>query len=774
MNGSIIKSNELPLLPLRDIVLFPHMVIPLFVGRPMSIAALENATLNNRLILLSAQKDPDKEDPTPETIYEVGCVAEILQLLKLPDKTIKALVEGLGRAKIKRYLEGEDFFKVEVEEVEETWNENTETEAIMRSVTSQFEDYVRLNRRLPPETIQATANIEAPGRLADIVATHLVLKLPERQSILETIHPIKRLEKLSGILAKEIEVLEIEKNIQIKVRKQMEKSQKEYYLTEQMKAIQEELGRKDEMSVEVEELKKQIKEAKMSKEAEEKAEKELSRLEKMPPMAAEATVIRNYIDWLVCLPWHKKSRDKLNIKTAEETLEKNHYGLSKVKERILEHLAVRKLVRQMKGPILCFVGPPGTGKTSVGKSIATALGREFVRVSLGGVRDEAEIRGHRMTYVAALPGRIIQSMKKVKTRNPLFLLDEIDKMSTDFRGDPSAALLEVLDPEQNINFSDHYLEVPFDLSEVMFITTANILYTIPSPLRDRMEILEFPSYTEEEKLHIAKKFLMDKNLKKHGLAKENISFSDSALLLIIQRYTREAGVRNLDREIANICRKIAKEIVEKKKKDKVTAKNIHCYLGPPKYKLGETFKENKIGVATGLAWTEAGGAVLTVETIIMHGKGSLTLTGQLGDVMKESAQAALSYARSRANLLGLDPNFYKKVDVHIHVPEGAIPKDGPSAGVTMTSSLVSALTQKPLNRSVAMTGEITLRGEVLPVGGIKEKILAAHRFGVKEVIIPHENEKDLIEIPKNVRAKIKIHLIKEMDEVLKLALVQGE
>ena len=774
MNGSIIKSNELPLLPLRDIVLFPHMVIPLFVGRPMSIAALENATLNNRLILLSAQKDPDKEDPTPETIYEVGCVAEILQLLKLPDKTIKALVEGLGRAKIKRYLEGEDFFKVEVEEVEETWNENTETEAIMRSVTSQFEDYVRLNRRLPPETIQATANIEAPGRLADIVATHLVLKLPERQSILETIHPIKRLEKLSGILAKEIEVLEIEKNIQIKVRKQMEKSQKEYYLTEQMKAIQEELGRKDEMSVEVEELKKQIKEAKMSKEAEEKAEKELSRLEKMPPMAAEATVIRNYIDWLVCLPWHKKSRDKLNIKTAEETLEKNHYGLSKVKERILEHLAVRKLVRQMKGPILCFVGPPGTGKTSVGKSIATALGREFVRVSLGGVRDEAEIRGHRMTYVAALPGRIIQSMKKVKTRNPLFLLDEIDKMSTDFRGDPSAALLEVLDPEQNINFSDHYLEVPFDLSEVMFITTANILYTIPSPLRDRMEILEFPSYTEEEKLHIAKKFLMDKNLKKHGLAKENISFSDSALLLIIQRYTREAGVRNLDREIANICRKIAKEIVEKKKKDKVTAKNIHCYLGPPKYKLGETFKENKIGVATGLAWTEAGGAVLTVETIIMHGKGSLTLTGQLGEVMKESAQAALSYVRSRANLLGLDPNFYKKVDVHIHVPEGAIPKDGPSAGVTMTSSLVSALTQKPLNRSVAMTGEITLRGEVLPVGGIKEKILAAHRFGVKEVIIPHENEKDLIEIPKNVRAKIKIHLIKEMDEVLKLALVQGE
>ncbi|MBU1615247.1 endopeptidase La [bacterium] len=772
MNGSIIKSNELPLLPLRDIVLFPHMVIPLFVGRPMSIAALENATLNNRLILLSAQKDPDKEDPTPETIYEVGCVAEILQLLKLPDKTIKALVEGLGRAKIKRYLEGEDFFKVEVEEVEETWNENTETEAIMRSVTSQFEDYVRLNRRLPPETIQATANIEAPGRLADIVATHLVLKLPERQSILETIHPIKRLEKLSVILAKEIEVLEIEKNIQIKVRKQMEKSQKEYYLTEQMKAIQEELGRKDEMSVEVEELKKQIKEAKMSKEAEEKAEKELSRLEKMPPMAAEATVIRNYIDWLVCLPWHKKSRDKLNIKTAEETLEKNHYGLSKVKERILEHLAVRKLVRQMKGPILCFVGPPGTGKTSVGKSIATALGREFVRVSLGGVRDEAEIRGHRMTYVAALPGRIIQSMKKVKTRNPLFLLDEIDKMSTDFRGDPSAALLEVLDPEQNINFSDHYLEVPFDLSEVMFITTANILYTVPSPLRDRMEILEFPSYTEEEKLHIAKKFLMDKNLKKHGLAKENISFSDSALLLIIQRYTREAGVRNLDREIANICRKIAKEIVEKKKKDKVTAKNIHCYLGPPKYKLGETFKENKIGVATGLAWTEAGGAVLTVETIIMHGKGSLTLTGQLGDVMKESAQAALSYVRSRANLLGLDPNFYKKVDVHIHVPEGAIPKDGPSAGVTMTSSLVSALTQKPLNRSVAMTGEITLRGEVLPVGGIKEKILAAHRFGVKEVIIPHENEKDLIEIPKNVRAKIKIHLIKEMDEVLKLALVQ--
>lgn len=771
MSELIIKGNELPLLPLRDIVLFPHMVIPLFVGRPMSIGALENATLNNRLILLSAQKDPEKEDPTPETIYEVGCVAEILQLLKLPDKTIKALVEGIGRAKIRRYLKGEDFFRVEIEEISETWNEGPQTEAIMRSVTAQFEDYVRLNRRLPPETIQATTNIDTPGRLADVVATNLVLKLPQRQSILETIAPVERLEKLSGILAKEIEVLEIEKNIQVKVRKQMEKSQKEYYLTEQLKAIQDELGRKDEMSAEIEELKKQIKEAKMSKEAEEKAAKELSRLERMPAMAAEATVIRNYIDWLICLPWHKKSRDRLNIDQAKKTLEKNHYGLNKVKERILEHLAVRKLIRQMKGPILCFVGPPGTGKTSVGKSIASALGRDFVRVSLGGVRDEAEIRGHRMTYVAALPGRIIQSMKKVKTRNPLFLLDEIDKMSTDFRGDPSAALLEVLDPEQNFNFSDHYLEVPFDLSEVMFITTANTLYPVPPPLKDRMEILEFPSYTEEEKLHIAKKFLIAKNLKKHGLLKKNISFSDSALLLIIQRYTREAGVRNLDREIANICRKMAKEIVEKKKKDKITAKNIHCYLGPPRYKLGETFKENKIGVATGLAWTEAGGDVLTVETMIMHGKGSLTLTGQLGEVMKESAKAALSYVRSRAHLLELDPNFYKKVDIHIHVPEGAIPKDGPSAGVTMTSSLVSALTQKPINRSVAMTGEITLRGEVLPVGGIKEKILAAHRFGVKEVIIPHENEKDLIEIPKNVKGKIKIHLIKELDEVLKLALV---
>lgn len=771
MSKSIIKNNEIPLLPLRDIVIFPHMVIPLFVGRPMSIRALENATLNNRLILLSAQKDPEKDDPTPETIYEVGCVAEILQLLKIPDKTIKALVEGLGRAKIQRYLEGEDFFKVRAEEIREVWDKVPETEAIMRSVTSQFEDYVRLNRRLPPETIQATVNIEAPGRLADVVAAHLVLKLPERQSILETIHPVKRLEKLSGILAREIEVLEIEKKIQVRVRKQMEESQKEYYLTEQLKAIQDELGRKDEIGREIEELKKQIKGARMSKEAEEKAAKELSRLERMPPMATEATVIRNYIDWLLCLPWHKRSRDRLNIDLANKTLEKNHYGLNKVKERILEHLAVRKLVRQMKGPILCFVGPPGTGKTSVAKSIASALGREFVRVSLGGVRDEAEIRGHRMTYVAALPGRIIQSMKKVKTKNPLFLLDEIDKMSTDFRGDPSAALLEVLDPEQNVNFSDHYLEVPFDLSQVMFITTANILYTIPHPLRDRMEVLEFPSYTEEEKLHIAKNFLIAKNLGKHGLARKNISFSESALLLIIQRYTREAGVRNLDRELANICRKVAKEIVEKKKRGKITAKNVHCYLGPPKYKLGETFKENKIGVATGLAWTEAGGDVLTVETMIMHGKGSLTLTGQLGEVMKESAKAALSYVRSRAHLLGLDTNFYNKVDIHIHVPEGAIPKDGPSAGVTITSSLASALTQRPINRGVAMTGEVTLRGEVLPVGGIKEKILAAHRFGVKEVIIPFENEKDLIEIPKNVNGKIKVHLIKNVDEVLKLALV---
>ncbi len=762
--------NELPLLPLRDLVVFPFMVVPLIVGRERSIAALESATYSNRLIVLATQKKVETEEPKSDDLYPLGVVAEILQLLKLPDGTVKALVEGLRRAKIEKFIPDKPYL-YQISAVDEKWEHTQEIEALMRTCISQFDQYVKLTKRLPPEAVSVVTNLEEPGRLADVIAAHMNLKVKQNQEILSTIDPRHRLERLIQILYGEVEVLQIESRIHGEVRKQMEKAHREYYLTEQIHAIQRELGKKGDRLSEIEELRKKIKQAKMSKEAEEKALRELERLERMPPMSSETAVVRNYLDWMISLPWNKKTKDKLDIDQAQKILQKNHYGLTKTKERVLEYLAVRKLTKQMKGSILCFVGPPGTGKTSVAKSIADALGRSFIRLSLGGVRDEAEIRGHRMTYVAALPGRIIQSMRKAKSKNPVFLLDEVDKMSVDFRGDPSAALLEVLDPEQNSTFSDHYLEVPFDLSDVMFITTANVLYSIPPPLQDRMEILEFPSYTEDEKSVIAHRFLIPKQLKAHGLKTSNLNFSDEVIELIIQKYTREAGVRNLDREIAAVCRKIAKEVAKEGcgKKVKITCQNLYRYLGPPKFKIGGAEKELKSGVVNGLAWTEVGGSLLIAEAMIMPGKGELIMTGKLGEVMKESGRAALSYTRTRAKDLGLDPNFYKKLDFHIHVPEGAVPKDGPSAGITMTTALISALIDKPVANDLAMTGELTLRGRVLPVGGIKEKILAGHRMGIKRVIIPKENERDLDELAPKIRRRLKVELVDSMDEVLNLA-----
>lgn len=764
--------EEIPLLPLRDIVVFPYMVVPLFVGRSRSILALENAILGDRLILLCTQKRASINDPLEDDIYRFGTVAEILQLLKLPDGTTKVLVEGVSRAKIIEYLECSNYLRVRIEEAKEECTVTTKTEALMRMTIGEFEKYVKLNPYFPPETMSVVNNVSDPERIADIISAHLNLTVVNKQNILEIVDPEERIKKISSLLNSEIEILEIEKKIQGQVRKQMEKAQKEYYLHERMRAIQKELGRQDDQVNEIEEIKKQIKKAKMPKEAEEKALKELARLEKMPFMSSESAVIRNYLSWITSLPWSKQTKDKINIPEAEKILENEHHGLKKAKERIIEYLAVQKLVKKMKGQILCFVGPPGTGKTSVAKSIAKAMGKKFVRLSLGGVRDEAEIRGHRMTYVAALPGRIIQSMKKAGSKNPVFLLDEVDKMSTDFRGDPSAALLEVLDPEQNNSFSDHYLEVPFDLSDVMFITTANVLYSIPIPLQDRMEVLEFPSYTEEEKRKIAELFLIPKQTKVHGLKKTNIEISYEVLTAIIRKYTREAGVRNLEREIATLCRKVAKKMVSnnKEKSYNITEKDLIKYLGPPKFKREVTEEEDKVGVVTGLAWTQTGGDILTVETTLMSGKGNLILTGKLGDVMKESAQAALSYTRSKAKKFGIDVNFYKKSDIHIHVPEGAIPKDGPSAGITMVVALISMLTNKVVNRRIAMTGEITLRGRVLIIGGIKEKILAAYRTNLQGVIIPKDNEKDLVDVPKEVLDKLKIFLVEDVEEVLKIVL----
>jgi ATP-dependent Lon protease len=762
--------EKLPLLPVRDLVIFPQMIVPLLVGREKSVKSIEEAMLHNHFILLAAQKEAKIDEPEEKDIYQVGTAGEVLQWLKQPDGTAKVLVEGFFRVRIKKYLSKEPFFYVKTERLEEKIEKTPEVEALMRSVAYQFEKYIKLNKRILSETLVSTANIEEPGRLADTIATHLILKINDKQTILEAANPRQRLEKLSQILNRELEILEIESKIEGRVRDQIGKVQKEYYLTEQLKAIQKELGKEE--GAEIKELTKKIKEAKMPAEAEEKSLKELSRLAKMPSYSPEGTVVRNYLDWFISLPWSKKTRDNLDISRAQKILDEDHHGLEKVKTRILEYLAVRKLVQKMKGPILCFVGPPGTGKTSVAKSIARSLGRKFVRMSLGGVRDEAEIRGHRRTYIGALPGRIIQSLRKAKSGNPVFLLDEVDKMSMDFRGDPSAALLEVLDPEQNNTFNDHYLEVDFDLSNVMFITTANIQPAIPVPLQDRMEVISFPGYIEEEKAKIARKFLIPKQLKAHGLKEAKLSFSEQALREIIHKHTREAGVRNLEREIANICRKVAKKIVEEKRREKtkVTARNIPSYLGPPKFRHGKAEEKNEIGVATGLAWTEAGGDILSTEVIIVKGKGNLTLTGKLGEVMKESAQAALSYTRSRAKKLKLEEDFYKKIDVHIHVPEGAIPKDGPSAGITMATSLVSTLTKRPVRKDVAMTGEITLRGKVLPIGGLKEKVLAARRAGIGTVILPKENEKDLQEIPPRVKHKLKFILVENMDEVLKIAL----
>ena len=765
-------GNSLPLLPLRDLVVFPRMVVPLLVGRQRSIRALEEADKKDKAILLCAQKAVKVEEPNPDDIYHVGTVAQIIQSLKLPDGSYKLLVEGLYRVRIKRFLPNKEFLRVEVEYISTDVERTVEIEALMRSLINQFEEYAKLNPRVPTDAFATIANIDNPDQIADTVASYLTLRVSERQSILEIVNPVDRIKRLTEVLNSEIGILQVEKKIASSVRKQIEKAQKEYFLQEQLKAIEKELGQKDEHKSEIDELKDKIKQARMTKEAQEVALRELEKLARMYPSSPEATVSRNYIDWLIALPWSVKTEDKLDIKNAERILNEDHYGLGKPKERILEYLAVRKLVKSMKGQILCFVGPPGVGKTSLAKSIARALGRHFVRVSLGGVRDEAEIRGHRRTYIGSLPGRIIQSIRKAKSKNPVFLMDEVDKMAMDFRGDPAAALLEVLDPEQNSTFSDHYLEVEFDLSDVMFITTANFQDNIPLPLQDRMEIIKLPGYTEYEKLKIACGFLIPKQIKANGLKDERISFSDEAILKIIRRYTREAGVRNLEREIARACRRIAKEVVEKGKdfKLRLTAANIQRYLGPLQFNEPKIEEENEIGVATGLAWTEAGGDIIAIESTLMKGKGKLTLTGKLGEVMQESAQAALSFIRSRAAELGINDDFYKKVDIHIHVPEGAIPKDGPSAGIAIATALISSLTKSPVKKDVAMTGEITLRGKVLPIGGLKSKILAAHRVGIKTVIIPKENEKDLTEIPKNILREIKIVMVENMDKVLDIAL----
>ena len=772
--GSECSSEAtVPFIPLRDIIIFPHMVVPLFVGRPKSIKAMEKAMNNNKSILLAAQKNAKIEDPAPKDIYNVGTLGTILQLLRLPDGTVKALVEGKKRARVREFISTEESFVVAIEEIDEVPEENLETEALMRGVSKAFETYVKLNKSVPPEMIMSVSSIDNASRLTDTIAAQLTVKLEEKQALLEIISPTQRLERLYAMMEGEIDKLEVEQKIRRRVKKQMEGAQKDYYLNEQMKAIQKELGERDEFKAEFNELEKKLKNKKMPKEAAQKAGKELKKLKLMPPMSAESTVVRNYIDWMLSLPWHYTTEEKKDIDRAEEILDEDHYGLKKVKERILEYLAVKCFVDEIKGPILCLVGPPGVGKTSLAKSVARAMGRKFVRVSLGGVRDEAEIRGHRRTYIGSMPGKVIQSLKKAGSSNPVFLLDEVDKMSTDFRGDPASALLEVLDPEQNNTFDDHYLDCEYDLSKVMFITTANSLNGIPYPLLDRMELLRIPGYTELEKLHIAKQFLLPKQLKAHGMTAEKLEIPESTIRAIIRYHTREAGVRNLEREIAKVCRKAVREFLKSGEKGriKVTSRGLTKYLGVTKYRYGAIEEKDEVGVATGLAWTEMGGELLATEVIIMPGKGGLTITGKLGDVMQESARAALSYIRSRSEQLGLDKDFYRKIDIHIHIPEGAIPKDGPSAGITMATAIASALMKVPVRRNVAMTGEITLRGKVLPIGGLKEKLLAAHRGNLPTVIIPKENEKDLKDIPTKVLKKLKIVPVEQMDDVLKRALV---
>jgi ATP-dependent Lon protease len=765
------SSLTLPVLPLRDVVVFPHMVIPLFVGRKKSITALERAMESGKQIMLVAQMSASDDDPTPEQIHRIGTVASILQLLKLPDGTVKVLVEGEQRAEIQQFTESEDSFTALVNMVESVPVEDREGEALMRSVLAEFDQYVKLNMKIPPEILTSLAGIDEPGRLADAIAAHLSLKIEDKQKILEMRNTRERLEHILGVMESEIDLLQVEKRIRGRVKRQMEKSQREYYLNEQMKAIQKELGELEEGPNEAEELSKKIEKAGMPKEAREKAEAELKKLKMMSPMSAEATVVRNYIDWLVNVPWKKRSKIRKDLTAAEKILEADHYGLEKVKERILEYLAVQQRVNKLKGPILCLVGPPGVGKTSLGQSIARATNRKFVRMSLGGVRDEAEIRGHRRTYIGSLPGKIIQNMSKVKVRNPLFMLDEVDKMAMDFRGDPSSALLEVLDPEQNHAFSDHYLEVDYDLSDVMFVATSNSL-NIPAPLLDRMEVIRLAGYTEDEKVNIAMRYLVPKQRKNNGLGESEITINEATIRDIVRYYTREAGVRSLEREISKVFRKVAKVLLldKKLKSVEVTPENLGKYLGVQRYRYGVAEQANQVGQVTGLAWTEVGGELLTIEAVIVSGKGKLTITGKLGDVMQESIQAAMSVVRARASQLGIPTDFYQKHDFHVHVPEGATPKDGPSAGVGMCTAMVSALTQIPVRADVAMTGEITLRGEVLPIGGLKEKLLAAHRGGIKIVLIPEENRKDLAEIPKNILEDLDIRPLKWIDQVLEMAL----
>jgi ATP-dependent Lon protease len=796
-NSPKLEANQLPLLPLRDLIIFPHMMMPLFVGREKSINALEEAMNKQTDIVLAAQRDAKTNNPEPKDIYSVGTIGTIIQLLRLPDGTVKVLVEGKRRVKIKNFVNNENYFVVTTEDVNDDVQAPVETQALIRSVKTTFETYVKLNKRIPPEILMRVSTIENASELSDIIVAQLNLKLEDKQKVLEIFDPGKRLESLLNTMTGEIEILEVEKKIRSRVKKQMERSQKEYYLNEQMQAIQKELGEKDDYQQELQELEEKAAKKKMSQEAKDKVKKEIKKLKMMSPMSAEATVVRNYIDWVLSLPWQEYSDEKHDIRLAEKILDEDHWGLERVKERIIEYLSVLSIARGLKGPILCLVGPPGVGKTSLARSIARSLNRSFARISLGGVRDEAEIRGHRKTYVGAMPGKILQSLRKVDKGNPLLLLDEIDKMASDFRGDPSSAMLEVLDPEQNCNFQDHYLEIEYDLSKVMFIATANSLHTIPRPLLDRMEIISLEGYTETEKFHIGRNYLVPKQIEAHGLKDRKVSIQDQSLKNIIRYFTREAGVRNLERQIANVCRKVARDLVKeeaiadmktgsKKSADKstkksaksktksasknssyvVTPKKLLELLGPEKFKMGRIEETNEVGMTNGMAWTEVGGDLLAVEAAVVPGKGKFTVTGQLGDVMKESCSAAMSYVRSRGPLFGLDKEYFQNIDVHIHLPEGATPKDGPSAGIALTTSIVSAIMRIPVKRTVAMTGEISLRGKVLPIGGLKEKVMAAQRGGIKTIICPKENEKDLKEIPKEIMKELKVILVDHVDQVL--------